>query len=315
MADESHYSRRSFLVRAGVMSAALALLNVDELLRASPAAASSLAASGKSGSALLRLVDLAPLGLGDLAPIFDQLSTDTMNGLIAFVVPGPDAYSLSQGVSDTNPGGIDAGGPAFLLNALDNFFPVPQEPLQLLVQAVTTGLVTNLPGLPGLPIIPGLAEELDLALDLLLAQQTTIPLSLLIALLLNFVATLINPTSLAGEFVSPFSQLSFAEKTSVFATLEGEAAAVAAMIDQSLPQPLQDSISGLIEFVAGALLEFAGFGCYSEFGVFDPTTRTLTSTPVGWTISKYLALAPNTRPVEGWDELKGYLGGVSKASE
>jgi hypothetical protein len=307
MAGESRYSRRSFLVRAGVMTAAVALLDADELVKVGPAGASTRAAAGSIGA--------RPLGPSNLAPIFDQLSTDTLNGLVAFVVPGPDAYSVSQGVSDTIPGGIDASGTAFMLNALDNFFPVPQEPLRLLVQAVTTGLVDNLPGLPGIPIVPGLAEELDLALALLLAQQTTIPLSLLIALLLNFVATLTNPTSLAGPFLSPFSQLTFAEKTSVFSTLEGEASMVAAMIDQQLPQPAQDSISGLLEFVAGALLEFAAFGSYSEFGVFDPTSRSLTATPVGWKTTQYLALAPNTRPVEGWNEFKGYLGGVSKVSK
>jgi hypothetical protein len=309
MTDEGRFSRRSFLVRAGVMTAALALLDLDELTQVSPAAA-----AGNLGSRLRSFGKDAPLAASDLAPIFDQLSLDTMNGLIAFVVPGPDAYSVAQGVSDTIAGGIDAGGTGFMLNALDNFVPVPQEPLRLLVQAVTTGLVDNLPGLPGIPVVPGLAEELDLALDLLLAQQTTIPLSLLIALLLNFTATLIKPTSLVGEFLSPFSRLTFSEKTGVFATLEGEAASVAAMIDQNLTQPVQDSISGLIEFVSGALLEFAAFGSYSEFGVFDPTTRTLTSTPVGWTISRYLAVAPSTRPVEGWDEFKGYLGGVSKVS-
>lgn len=314
MAREAQFSRRSFLVRAGVMSAALALLDPEELLQLRPAAASTLSSSRGAGVSLLTNEDRI-LALSSLAPIFEELSKDTINGLVAFVVPGPDAYSLAQGVSDAVPGGIDAGGPAFLLNALDNFFPVPQEPLRLLVQAVTTGLVDNLPGLPGIPVIPGLAEELDLALGQLLAQQGTVPLSLLIALLLNFVATLTNPTSLVGEFVSPFSQLSFTEKTSVFAFLEGEASNLSAMIDQSLTEPVQDSISGLIEFVSGALLEFAAFGSYSEYAVFDAKTRTLTATPVGWTISQYLSIAPRTRPVEGWDEFKGYLGGVSKVSK
>ncbi len=87
------------------------------------------------------------------------------------------------------------------------------------------------------------------------------------------------------------------------------------MIDKNITEPVRDSISGLIEFLAGALLEFAGFGCFSEFGVFNPATRTLTGTPVGWTQSSYLALAPNNRPVEGWNEFKGYLGGEIEASE
>ena len=92
---------------------------------------------------------------------------------------------------------------------------------------------------------------------------------MLVALLLNFVATLVDPTAVHGDFLSPFSRLSFAEKTKAFALLETEAADVAAAIDGDLTEPVQDSISGLIEFLAGALVEFAGFGCFSEFGTFD----------------------------------------------
>jgi hypothetical protein len=191
---------------------------------------------------------------------------------------------------------------------------VAQEPLRLLVQALTTGLVDNLPGLPGLPVFPLLAAELDAALALLLASQTTVPLSLVVALLLNFAATLIQPLALNGLFLSPFSRLTFAEKASVFDLLENKASNVAGLIDGNLPEPVKNSISGLIEFLSGALLEFAGFGSYSEFGVFDAATRTVTQTPVGWNLSQYLALAPSNRPVEGWDEFKGYLGGVRKAS-
>src|SRR5580700_3913921 len=154
MTDEGRFSRRSFLVRAGVMTAALALLDLDELTQVSPAAA-----AGNLGSRL-RSFGKAPLAASDLAPIFDQLSLDTMNGLVAFVVPGPDAYSVAQGVSDTVPGGLAADGVAFMLNALDNFFPVPQEPLRLLAQSLVTGINANLPAaLPLLPELPGLAEE------------------------------------------------------------------------------------------------------------------------------------------------------------
>jgi hypothetical protein len=282
-----------------VLGAALALLDVGGLG----------AASTSARAAALKPADIAALKPADLAGIFDALSSDTINGLVSFVVPGPDAYSVAQGVSDTAPGGIAADGTAFMLNALDNFFPVPQEPLRLLVQAVTTALVDNLPGLPGLPPFPLLGTELDAALALLLASQETVPLSLLVALLLNLSATLLQPLALNGLFLSPFSRLTFAEKTSVFELLETEASTVAAMIDSNLTEPAKDSISGLIEFLSGALLEFAAFGSYSEFGVFDASTRTVTSTPVGWTISQYLALAPSNRPVEGWDEFKGYLDG------
>jgi len=292
----SRYGRREFLVRVGVMGAALTLLDGTDLLGSSTA-------------------DAKLLSLGQSASIFDALSTDTLNGLVAFVVPGPDAYSVAQGVSDSAPGGIAADGTAFMLNALDNFFPVPQEPLRLLVQSLTTGLTANLPGLPGLPVVPGLAEELDVALAALLAGQGSVPLSLMAALLLNFLATVIKPAALSGAFLSPFSRLTFTEKTQAFALLEEEASSVAAMIDGSLSEPARDSVSGLLEFLGGALLEFVAFGTYSEFGVFNSSTRTLSKTPVGWTLSQYLVLAPANRPVEGWDEFKGYLGGVTQASE
>src|SRR5690349_848272 len=37
-----------------------------------------------------------------------DLVHDTLNGLLAFVVPGPDAYSVGQGVTTTDLGGVDA---------------------------------------------------------------------------------------------------------------------------------------------------------------------------------------------------------------
>ena len=186
----------------------------------------------------------------------------------------------------------------------------------MLVQVtLTTGINANLPALKVPLLLDDLADELDKALQLLLAGETTVPLSLLVALLLNFAATLVDPVAINGTFLSPFSRLSFTEKTKAFQLLETEASDVAAAIDGNLTEPVKDSISGLIEFLAGALVEFAAFGSFSEFGVFDATTRTLTATPVGWTLSSYLALAPNNRPVEGWDEFKGYLGGETAASE
>ena len=290
------FGRRAFLVRSGVIGAAIALVDVPALLEPARAGAAS-------------------PSLTDLAPVFDALSEDTINGLIAFVVPGPDAYSVAQGVSDTAPGGLAADGAAFMLNALDNFYPVPQEPLLLLVQALATGISSNLPSFTLSPTLFLLADELDEVLQVLLAGETTVPLSLLVALLLNFVATLVDPAAINGDFLSPFSRLDFAQKTQAFQLMETDAANIAAAIDSQITEPVRDSISGLIEFLAGALLEFAAFGSYSEFGAFDPTTRTLTATPVGWTLSSYLALAPNNQPVEGWDEFKGYLGNETLAAE
>jgi hypothetical protein len=146
------YGRRAFLLRTGVIGAAIALVDVPALVEARPAGAA------------------AP-SLSDLAPIFDALSLDTMNGLVAFVVPGLDAYSIAQGASDVTPGGVTADGAAFMLNALDNFYPVPQEPLLQLVQALTTGINANLPALRVPLLLEDLADELDKALQLLLAGE------------------------------------------------------------------------------------------------------------------------------------------------
>ncbi|HUY65115.1 MAG TPA: hypothetical protein VMV14_11450 [Acidimicrobiales bacterium] len=288
------FGRRAFLVRTGVIGAALALADSNQFPGLSPSAST-----------------LSP---SQLAPVFDALASDTINGLVAFVVPGPDPYSIAQGVSDVAPGGIDALATGFMLNALDNFYPVPQEPLRLLAQSLCTGINDNLPEIPGLPVVTRLAEQLDLALGAANSGQGTFPLSLMVALLLNFLATLIDPTAVNGDFLSPFARLSFAQKTQAFALLEGEASTVAAMIDSNLSEPAKESLSGLLEFLGGALVEFAAFGTYSEFGAFDASTRTVTMTPVGWTISQYLTVAPGRRPPEGWDEMKGYLGGETQAS-
>jgi hypothetical protein len=41
---------------------------------------------------------------------------------------------------------------------------------------------------------------------------------------------------------------------------------------------------------------------YSEAGAFDPVTRSLAGSPVGWQISSYQGVA------DGRDELLGYFG-------
>ena len=87
--SRQRYGRRAFLLRTGVIGAAIALVDVPSLVEARPAGAA------------------AP-SLSDLAPVFDALSLDTMNGLVAFVVPGPDAYSVAQGAADLTPGGVAA---------------------------------------------------------------------------------------------------------------------------------------------------------------------------------------------------------------
>jgi len=299
MTERSQFGRREFFVRAGVVGAAVVLLDAVDLTDATSPAEAGVPAP--------------------VASLLDQLATDTINGLIAFVVPGPDPYSVAQGVSDPVPGGIDADGTAFLLNALDNFFPVPAEPLSLLVQALATGLSDKVPLLPaGLTLNLGAPLELTTALDQVLAGLVglngSVPLSEMVALLLNFLASTVDPASITGTFLSPFSNLTFAQKASVFELLEVDSVSVAQMIDGNLPEPLKDSLLGLLAFLAGALLEFSAFGSYSEFGAFDPTTRQLTGVPVGWRTSNYL-VDTNFVPVEGWDEFQGYIGNIRQVSE
>ncbi|MCW5602888.1 hypothetical protein [Nitrosomonas sp.] len=48
---------------------------------------------------------------------------DTLNGLLAFVVPGSDSYSIHQGIYTTDSGGVDAGVTGSFIFALDNFMP------------------------------------------------------------------------------------------------------------------------------------------------------------------------------------------------
>lgn len=52
-----------------------------------------------------------------------DLLHDTFNGLLAFVVPGSDPYSIAQGVSTVDPGGVDANVTDLLIGALDESTP------------------------------------------------------------------------------------------------------------------------------------------------------------------------------------------------
>jgi hypothetical protein len=50
---------------------------------------------------------------------------ETIDALVAFVVPGPDAYSVAQGQSTKEPGGIDAGATDLVIELLDRFVGLP----------------------------------------------------------------------------------------------------------------------------------------------------------------------------------------------
>src|SRR3954466_291635 len=98
-ASSGGVSRRAFLQRAGLFGAAFAGFDLVALLDNR-----GLLATAQAQSA--------------------DLTADTLSGLIAFIVPGNDAYSVAQGVKANGPGGIAAGGVEALSSGLDRYVPV-----------------------------------------------------------------------------------------------------------------------------------------------------------------------------------------------
>jgi hypothetical protein len=153
-------SRRTFMQRAGMFGAALATIDLAALLDAH--------------------------GLLDEAHAQSaNLTEDTLNGLVAFVVPGDDPYSVAQGESANGPGGIAAGAVAALIHGLDHYVPA----------------------------------------STVVGDNVSIPASGGVAMLLNQYAERVNPAATGGGFPSPFARLSFAEKARVFELFEAEPAA------------------------------------------------------------------------------------------
>src|ERR1043165_8952451 len=169
----SELSRRAFLARIGVLGASATLL---------PQCVGPEATSGVTGTAASELSLGALVGL--LRPVLGQLARDTLNGFIAFVVPGQDAYSRAQGTPRGEPGGIEAGGTDFLIENLDRFLPFPDE----VIKPAPLALVTALRDLP-LPIAGNLLGGLlgpsvvtirlvDDAVRFILQNDSDAPLSL-----------------------------------------------------------------------------------------------------------------------------------------
>src|SRR5262245_24796857 len=87
------FARRTFLAQAGRLAAAAAALGVGA-----------------------RVVEVSAMAA---ATAEEDLLRDTLNGFVAFVTPGPDEYSVAQGVSTSEPGGLDAHATDFLIAALN----------------------------------------------------------------------------------------------------------------------------------------------------------------------------------------------------
>ena len=246
-------NRRQFLARSGALSG---LGAVAYLLPG------FLKARGWHDAAYTRSIDLVQ---------------DTIDGVVAFILPGDDPYSVLQGHTANGPGGVAGGAGKTLIANLDRYLPTPHVSL--------FGVDLGIPGVD------------------------TVPLSAAIANLLDVMALRLNPLAIApltpgGVSVSAFSHLWFAQKAQVFQELES-----LHLPDNELPEPFTQA-SGNVSFLFGILPAFTGFLVGNEAGAYEPATRSLTSRPVSWQISGY---QPNG-PVEGWNELKGYYRGRRKAS-
>jgi hypothetical protein len=151
-------SRRSFLERAGRLGVVAALSPLPSIVSANG-------------------VRSTP---GTAVPA--DVVRDTLSGVLAFMLPGDDAYSLAQGESAHGPGSIGAGTLEPFITVLDNYVPA----------------------------------------SLLGVKDVTVPGSAVVTWFLNEIALQVNPLAAHGRFLSPFARLSFREKGEVFRRFEGE---------------------------------------------------------------------------------------------
>ena len=66
----------------------------------------------------------------------------TINGLVAFIVPGRDRYSIAQRQKSTTPGGIEAGATPAVIRTLDRFLP-SNPPLSATAATVLNQVATH----------------------------------------------------------------------------------------------------------------------------------------------------------------------------
>lgn len=291
-------TRRDFLARTGVLGAA----SVAAQVLAAPAA------RAQAGDALL-----APV-LAELSPALQQLAHDAIAALGVFVIPGPDPWSVQQGLTDEQPGAVEADNPRFLLDILDfDFVPLSDTGARALTQALATATV-DLPLPPEVnellqPFLDGSSNLDDLLLPFTTNDQV-IPVGLVIALYLNYAASLVNPAAVVPvPFTAPFANLTWEEKAAALEMIETQQPELLAGIDSNLPEPVDETVSGLLKFAAGALLEYAAYGSLTEFAMFDPDDPPrLRDRPVGWQLTGYQP--GRLESVHGWDELLGYHNGV-----
>ena len=289
-------TRRQFLLRGGLLGAAVVVAGTS--LRLPLAGA------------------IEPLSPDHARKVLQQVARDTISGLVVFAVPGSDPYSRAQGVTSPTPGAIDARAEQLVLVALDNFVPFPVQLTRPLAAALATGTSDLLLPAAMSPLTSNLeqaAARFDKSLEIVLDNDEAVPISALVSLLLNFVATSVDPTAILGPFpASPFANLRHDQKAEVFRRLEGDYAELIELLDSAAPEPGKETLSGFVKFLAGTLLEFAAFTPFTEFGVFDRERLVATERPVGWELARYLP--GRQTPVDGRDEFKGYYRGRQSVS-
>jgi len=289
--------RRTFLARLGLLGA----------VAGSTLVLPESAVAGVLSGSRSRTIDA-------LRPLVADLTTDTFAGLAVFVIPGPDDYSRVQGTPRPEPGAIEACTPQFLINMFDHFLPLPPEMATGLGRALASGLAEVPVPLPDdLPALPDRTiATLDQAVKAMLTEET-LPLSQLIALLLNLMATQVNPASATGPFLSPFARLAAPYKAVVFQRLEDPPPGLVEAIASQVPEELRAAVASLLEYLVGGLLAFPAFGTYGEWPDFEAGTGQsvgqLTGRPVGWELSRF-----DPGVLDGWRDFKGYYQGRREAS-
>ncbi|BFM16729.1 hypothetical protein R50073_29120 [Maricurvus nonylphenolicus] len=300
--DESNISseavskeRRNFLVRSGLAGVAAAI--TPSLLMHSP----------KADAALLASSDI-------IEQVLAALTKDTMAGVVSFMVPGNDLHSIGQGEFYLfQKGGMAADTDDFLVEGFNQYMEMPESLSADLFTAVTKSYSDAAGPLPAAaaallaPLEQWVMNRLEAHIEQYLEDTSHIPLAGIFAMLLNVLASTVNPWA-TGVQLSPFARLSWEEKARVFEKFETELPDLLAEIAANLSGEMNDSISGLISFAAGAIMQFAAFGSYSEWQVYDTESKQLTYRPVGWDLSNYLPHGP----VEGWDDFIGYYQGRSE---
>ena len=282
-------NRRRLLQAFGAMCAAAAIPRESWALP-----------TGADGAGAPALVTLAQI---DGEACVDLATFETFSAVAAFVVPGDDPFSVQQGVTTPEPGGVEAGAPQFLSLALN----------QVLMDPTLIDLIWDRygPDLEALPIPEGLTACAPTGSAI--EQEGTVPLAPVVMLLINLLAVQAFPGSVAGPFTVPFARLSWAEKAEVWRRFEAlpdgfrppDAPFELPIVSDVIS--LLDSLAGIIDYASGAVLELCGLFTYAELLAFDREARILTHRPLGWELSNYL---PGLLwPPDGWDEFLGYYQG------